>query len=117
MVSPATPWVPFSRLTSPVTTRPVAIPVWKVRRVPTFSTQPGSEHIDTLVDPACRLESPDVVILVGLGDAEEGNDGIADILLDKTVIKGDDPGDLAEDPARDLLDLLGVEPLRQGRVA
>ena len=69
------------------------------------------------MDLPCRPDRPDVVILVGLGDAEEGNDRIADVLLDKAVITGDDLCDLAEDPARDLLDLFGVELFRHGRVA
>ena len=116
IVSPATPWVPFSRLTSPVTTRPVAMPEWKVRRRPIFPRTRGY-GIDDLMYLLCSPDGTEVVILVGLRDAEEGDDGIADILFDEALISVNDLGDFAEDAGRDLLDLFGVELLGHGRVA
>ncbi len=66
------------------------------------------------------LRCPDgtkVVVLVGLGDTEEGDDSIPDILFDEALISVNDLGDFAEDAGRDLLDLFGVELLGHRRVA
>jgi len=48
---------------------------------------------------------------------EEGDDSIANVLFDKSLISVNYLGDFAEDAGRDLLDLFGVELLGHSRVA
>ena len=93
------------------------MPVWKVRASAYPFLVFGADGVDDLVDILRCPERAEVVILVGIGDAEEGDDSIADILLDEAVITVNDLGHLAEDTARDLFDFFRVELLGHGGVA
>jgi len=59
----------------------------------------------------------DRIILVGVRDAEERDDSIADKFLDDAVIACDNLSDLSEDLVHDTFDFFGVELLRHGGVA
>jgi hypothetical protein len=60
---------------------------------------------------------PEGVVLVDGGDAEDGHDGVAGELLDRTAVVVDHPPHRLVVDGHDLRQRLGVEPLAQGRGA
>ncbi len=73
--------------------------------------------VDAVVDLPGSPNGSQVVVLMGPGHPEEGDDRIADVLLDEAVIPEDYGGYFSEDMGCDLFDLFGIESLGHGGVA
>ncbi len=84
---------------------------------PPVTFQVGVEHVHAGADPACGAGGPQRVVLVQDGDAEDGEHGVPDELLDAAPVRGDHLAGGAEEPPHDLLQRLGVDLLADGRVA
>ncbi len=63
------------------------------------------------------MDRPDRVILMNFWHSKKSHDRIADKLLDKPLIFRHHLGNLAENPAHDLLHLFRVQAFRHGCIA
>ncbi len=84
---------------------------------PPVTLQVGVEHVHAGADLARRAGGPQRVVLVQDGDAEDGEHGVSDELLDTAAVGGDHLAGGAEEPPHDLLQRFGVELLTDGRVS
>jgi hypothetical protein len=69
------------------------------------------------MDFAGNFNSPDRVILMGLGHPEYGHYRITGILFDESIVIGHYFGNFTKDPAGDLFDLFRVQLFGHGRVS
>ena len=69
------------------------------------------------MDLQCGLKGPDGIVLMGLGNAEKSQHPVPQQPVDETFVLRNNSLHPGKDLPGDLLHLLGVEPLGQGRVA
>ncbi|MDH3877962.1 MAG: hypothetical protein OET18_08980 [Desulfobacterales bacterium] len=70
-----------------------------------------------MMDFPGSFDSPDRIILMGLGDSEYCHHRISGILFDESIVIGNDLGNLAKDLACDLFDFFRVQLFGHSRIS